>query len=280
MPLTTAVANGPISYFTSAGQQLLIPVTAFGFDASGQLQLVDPALPYSEALSWLEHLHETGYIKQGEAPAPSLAMVISAADPGAWGNQIQVEITAGTTTFDLEVTATTSYTNVSLQTLIAELGTETQPGTRPGLVRFRNADLAAIELPAAATASLASGTDATPVPASAITSGQIKRASDSSTVAFELVARKPGSGGNDIDVTISDVSTEDETFSLQAVWHAEATGLDPSSPSILDTIHDAFGYVISVAAPPSDELGVPATRTFHLTGGTDASKASASPMKK
>lgn len=278
MSLTTAVAYGPISYLTSIGQQLLIPVTAFGFDANGQIQLVDPASPYSVALSWLNHLRETGYIRPGKVPAPSLAMMLRAADPGAWGNQIKIEATAAGEAFDLEVTATTTYTNVSLETLVEQLGTETRPGIKPGLVRFRDADLGTLVLPAPlAGASLGGGDDAIPVPAAATTGTQIRK-NDEDVFAFQLVARKPGLGGNSIDIDIENVVSAEGTFSLKAVWNVKQMGLNPSTPDILTTINNAFGYAISVAAPPGGELGVPQTSTFYLTGGTDATKASASPI--
>ncbi|TKC95810.1 hypothetical protein [Polyangium fumosum] len=204
-------------------------------------------------------------------------MVIRAADPGAWGNQIQIKVTAAEETFDLEVTATMTYTNVLRETLLDELGTETRPGSKPGLVRFRDADLPLVLPAALAGASLAGGTNATPVPAAATSGTQIRKYGED-VAAFQLVARKPGSRGNDIDIVIENVVSADGTFSLKAVWNVKLTALNPTTVGILTTINDAFGYVVSVAAPVGGSLGIPQTSTFNLTGGTDATKASASPI--
>lgn len=282
MSLTSAVANGPIAFLKSDGGQLLIPVTALGFDASGDLQLIDPDSAYAVALDWLKHLRDLGFIRPGATPAPSLAMVIQAADPGAWGNEIQIKVTAAGANFDLEITATTRYTAVTLGAVAGLLGTETLPGSNPGLVRFRDADLPLL-LPAAATdVSLTGGVNATPVATPASTD-QILRQDGDPGPAFQLAARKPGAGGNSIKVSISDVQPDagnpaNSTFTLQAAWKVTATGLNPTSLTLVDTINASFGYVVSVAPPPGGSLGAPQAGTFKLSGGADAKKASARPI--
>lgn len=274
--LTAAIAFGPIAYVGQGPQyvQYLIPVPAFGFNATGTIEFV-PNAPYpSQALPWLEQLRQWGYIRPSTKPARTLAMVIDAADPGVLGNHITITFTNSGSTFDMKVESTATYSN-TLSALKGLLGTETLPGTQPGLVRFRDEDVAlSLPLPEAITDAVldVGGTDSAPVPTPATTGDKIKKAGDSSQTAFQLVARKPGTGGRHIKVTISEAQS---VVTLSVTWIHEKTGLDANA---LGTINTEFGYMISVSAPPGQTFAAPDAGTVLLAEGTDAAKASARPV--
>ena len=279
--LTAAIAFGPINYVVPGGQQYLIPVAAFGFNAASQIEFVEGgAAPYpSGALLWLEQLRQWGYIRPSTKPAKALAMVIEAADPGVLSNHIEVTFSKSGNLLNMKVESTATYSGTVAE-LKALLGTETQPGTQPGLVRFRDQDLSTtpplLPLPEPIiNAPFTGGVNGEVLPVPSTTVDRIKKASDPLEVAFRLVARKPGSGGDHITITISAAQSV-VTFSVK--WTHQPPAFDLSAPDILTAINTQFGYMISVSAPPGQTFAEPDVGTILLAGGTDAAKASARPV--
>jgi len=270
MPLTIAVANGPIEYLSPTGQQLFIPVSAFAYDETNQLVLVQPGTDYDVALPYLRELSRRGVIRRGVAPAPRPAMVITAVDSGLRGNDIEVNVSAAGSNLQFQVIAKTKHTGLTAADLLLALGTPKRIGSNPGLVRFRDQELNAGELaePAAKddiTFSAGGAEDPSH-------SGWISK-KDLSGNAFRLYARRLGAGGDKITAIIS--YDADEVLTLEATWCHTKT-LNPGTITLAD--FEEFEYVIKVSAPASGPLSAPQIGTFKLSGGADATNAVASPL--
>src|SRR5260370_16336642 len=147
----TAVAptgNGPLEFTDSNGRQVSIPLTAFSFDAIGNLvvnanwKAIASAPPASALLAYMR---AQGLIAPAPAPSPKPAAIIKAVGPGAAGNNIAIlieNIAANPdptkTTFDIVVTETEDYTGLTAATIKSVLGTATTAGSQPGLPHVKS----------------------------------------------------------------------------------------------------------------------------------------------
>ena len=270
MPEAVALGNGPVAFTTQDGHQLLIPLSALSFDASGTLTVSNwpPYTTYkSQVDAWLNYLVASGELTPGAAPPPKPAILIQAADPGAAGNYIQVVISNVTqTTFDATLTETDTYVGLSYDQaspsfIKTVLGTETTSGTKPGLVHILAADTPTTPKAGsyALTGGGASAKSAKPV------------AGDPSGTAFNVEAKKVGKDGDNTTVTIANVDGTAKTFTLSAVWTSSVTGIQVTD---LPAKLAGSGYEITVNNPASG-YALPAAGPIQLSGGADAAAAQA-----
>jgi hypothetical protein len=285
MPNATVVGSGPVTFTTTDGQQLSIPLSLLYFDSSNILK-ADRWPLYTkykaEVDPWLHYLVTEGELTPGTTAAPLPAILIHAADPGQAGNNIQVTFSNITpdpsdptnptkTTFDAIVVETDAYSSLSFDPaspnfIKTVLGTQTTiTGSQPGLVHVFDADHPS--QPKAGIYQLTGGTSASK------STSTIN--SDPTGTAFNLEAKKNGMDGDKTSVTISNVDAVGKTFSLVAVWSSQPiTGSKLADlPGKLAQSASSAGYEISVTAPASG-FAIPATGVVGLTGGADPRTAS------
>jgi hypothetical protein len=278
MPQVAVVGSGPVGLTTSDGQQLSIPLTELYFDG-GQIK-ADQWPLYTKHKAdvdpWLNYLAKAGELSPGAQAKPNPAMLISAADPGASGNNIQITFSNITpdpadptnpakTTFDAVVVETNTYASLSFDHASANfiktiLGTGTTAGSQAGLVHVLDADNPTQPKPGMYPLS-GGGTAAKSV---APVDG------DPTGTAFHLEAKKVGGDGDKTRVTISNVDAGGNTFSLQAVWSSQPiTGIKLADlPGKLAQ----SGYEIGVQAPAGG-FAIPAAGVVGLVGGAGAQSA-------
>ncbi len=271
-----AVANGPIA-FTDAikGEFVLVPITALKFTAG----VIDASswpsyATYQAQLDpWLKYLARIGAITPGKANAPQPAMLIEAVAEGLPGNGVKVEFSnitvvdpndSAQTTFDAKITEKQEYPGLKPDTVKSVIGTEVQRGTQPGLVTILDADTPV--LPAAGVYPLAGGGDG------AKSKTDINKSSGAGK-AFTIEARSDGLAGDTIQVTITDVDTIANTFTLKTAYEQSITGLKIGD--LPQKLAGAPGkeFVIKVSQPAGGSFGVPAPGLAALTGGAEKADA-------
>ena len=270
MAAIAPTGNGPFEFTDSNGRQVSVPLTAFRFDAAGNL-VVNPAwqtiVGGAPASALLAYYRAQGLIEPAPAASPVPAAVIRAVDLGAAGNNIAITIEYITadpdpnkTTFDIAVDESEIYTGLTMATIQQVLGTETAPGSQPGLVVVK-------------TVQNPSGTPAT-LPKTALGGGGARASLDipdaGSKTVFTLEARDPGTDGKLIQVS---VTPSGATFGLTAEWKKSSTGL--TSPTLQTRVASDLSYEITAAPPVGGLFSVPAAATTQLTGGTPNIRASA-----
>jgi hypothetical protein len=268
MASSPAVANGPISFTDKNACQASLPLSDVYFEgnkikAKGAIYTTNKTL--LDLL--LAHLAKVGAIVAGSAPAAQPVMVIKAKNPGSNGNWIQVQFkdfdnsTASAPKFNVMVTETDTYSELTPGTAQKVLGSATAGGTCPGLVVVPGAAPAATALPKAGTYALA-GAGA----AQAATVDIPLNAGGGN--AFTLQAKAVGEDGALTSVEIKDVDATASTFTLVASWKKET-----STKIGAGDVGTTFSYEIVVSAPEGGALGAPAAATVTLSGGADAAAA-------
>jgi hypothetical protein len=275
MATRTALGSAPIGFIDpSNGTQVLIPLSALSFDASGNLQVNSKYSQAAQLKKWLQYLVAQGEITPAPAPPPQAAMVVKAADAGVAGNNIRFEVTdvqpnaltpndPTTDLFTVKVTETETYPGLTPATIKAVLGTETTTGSQPGLVHVLDADTPTLPKPLAATP-LASG--------DASTKASYAVGADPTGIAFNLQARKLGAAGNKIlvSISVSKADPNNPTFTLTCMWTNSAAGVTAAT---FQTAMQAMSYEIAVAPPSEGQYLVPAAGVVMLTGGADTAAA-------
>lgn len=286
MSKTTVVGSAPISFTTSEGKALSIPLSALSFidskiqiDKSEELSAIDKA----ELESWLKYLVKIETIKQGEKSAPNPAIAIKAIDTGEIGNSIQIEfnnfisdptapLERNKSTFDAvvryEKNHTLSYDPVSETFIKKVLGTEITGGMQPGLVHIKDADTPDNIKPKAAIYKLVGGTDSqkSSIPIDKDPSG---------TNAFKLEVLKDGADGDFTTVTISNVSENTKTFMLTVGWEKTVSGINSTN---LEAEFKNFSYLIKISKPRNAEnveidYAIPDSGVLILNGGAEKKDA-------
>jgi hypothetical protein len=198
--------------------------------------------------------------------AADAAMVVTAAEAGAAGNHITVDIAvhpgreAAGSTFDMTVTETSSYTGLTMATVESVLGSDTVRGKSPGLVRVQHVDPAQAP-PPSGTHQLAG--------AKPTSTASVKVTPPGKETGLTFVARKSGPDGALTSVQISSDQAKGH-FDLQATWTKTVKGATAASAA-KDLA--ALGYAVTVAPPAGGAFAVPpATQDspIHLSGGADA----------
>jgi hypothetical protein len=260
MTQTAAVGDGPVVFFTKAGQQVSIPLSAIYFEG-GAVKTTLTGLDDLDA--WLKHL-----VKQGRlAPKPidfaGDAMIVTAAEDGTAGNRITVlvEATSDKTKVDVTVTSIDVYEGLTLASLQATLGTSTVNGSRPGLVRLR---------PGATADPIEHAADPSS-PQGTVPSWEAQSAT--TTPAFIVEARRPNTDPAAVAVVITKVEgvASAKTFTLTATWSVKVRGVTATTvPALVTAV--AFAVVID---PPTGGGGykLPRVGTVTLGGGAEAALA-------
>lgn len=274
--MTAVNALGPIT-FNAEGRQYEIPLSQLFFD-HGALKAdrwddyatapVDG--PFQKAVNaWLGYLVQAEVITPAKGSAPQPAMLITAKDPGAAGNDISLSISSvtekpagsGTFVFDAAVKETDVHKGLTAANVIARLGGAAGGGSEPGLVFVSSPSAFA---PRAGTYALGGTPDArADIPKSGVTGPPPPLAP--ADVAFTLQAKATGAEGAFTSVTIVSPGTGGD-FDLTATWSNTASAVAPSA------LQSKFPYEIVVAPPPGQTAtSAPAAGTYKLTGGSNAS---------
>ncbi len=295
MSIVLVRGSGPVSYTDSSGRQWVIPLSALRFDdgsidATRWTDLATLATDDQSAVTgWLNYLAEISSLKPGSLPKEP-AMIIKAADPGAAGNTIQVTFSNITpdpsapddrdlTTFTVTITETNTYERLSIDSeapnyfaTVLGMGTDDNPGTRPGLVHVQDSSIptTGAVLPAANSTILHLAIDGASKAFKAVNALDPTLAR-----AFILEAKKSGNAGTLTTFTISTVNEENGTFNLEAVWTCEIESITPRGlPDALNEDNNA-SYEILVEAPDTG-FDVPVAGTILLRGGEDRQAAKVS----
>jgi hypothetical protein len=279
---TPAAGNGPFEFTDNHGRQVSIPLTAFTF-TTGQVQpTVDPSwaavVTASPAAELLAYALKNKLIKPATPPAAAAAIMVKAADTGAAGNNITVQISAlapdpdpSKTTFTITVTESQQYSALTAATIASVLGTcdasanPVTAGSSPGLVRVLANSVDTTASPSATTGMLSGD------PATLEVDGP-----GSPAAAFTLVA-KSGAGGSHIQITVTPIVTSPQplgpqAFDLAVNWQQSVPGMTLGTIAAL--VASALGYEITVGTPASGAFSVPAASTVRLSGGGPGVRAS------
>jgi hypothetical protein len=275
-----AVGNGPVAYFTDAGQRVLFPLSAIYFDGDD----VKARTTTTDSLTkWLKYLVAQGRLAPSAAPPPVGALVLTAAAPGTAGNKVVVKVApnnANPTQVDITTTETNTYTGVTLADLPTVLGSSGDPGEGPGLVRFKpSTDPGPPPDPAAMTA--VPVPPETPPVAGALPSWEIKGPTPTSaTTSFTLEARGEGSDTGTMTIKVTDVkgSAGAKTFTLHVEWTSTITidKADDLSVSIseLTSKPRLLAFAVRISEPAGGGgYKLPRPGTVALHGGADPADA-------
>ena len=274
---TLAICSGPIEFTDpDTGEMTVVPVGALTYDTTGTLVIASPYTAPPALGDWLHYLAQAGQVRPAAAAPPPPAMTVSAASPGAQGNNVQISISITTknadptlAVFKVTVTETDTYANLTLATIKNILGSTSKPGARPGLVHLLDADTPTTPAVMTTATALAGGTGAKaallPIPG------------DPSGTAFTLEAKAKGADGGLVKVAIPTVDKTDPAkpvFTLTATWTKPITGV--TIATIAAQMAD-LGYVVSVSPPSAGVYSLPSDNggaVYQLSGGVDGSSPS------
>lgn len=198
-------------------------------------------------------------------------MTIFAANPGAPGNNITVEISnlqlaSSPPAFDLTVTEIDTYTGLTVASgdtgIEAVIGDE-EGGPNDGLAHILTGSVNTQILPADnQTVAFTGGA------AGAIAMANVMDVTGQN-LAFTLAARNPGVDGNLTMATIFnlDSSAEPATFDLTVAWQKRIQSV--TMAALFPTIQNCFGYEIVAVPPTTAPPAFPVTGITQLSGGTE-----------
>jgi hypothetical protein len=266
------VLGGAPVAFTADGNQREIPLSQLYFDSNGNINATSWPL-YSTYQSivdpWLAYLVGQKLLTPGAVPAAKPALAISAREGGAAGNAVSVTFAnpmpnadPKAATVDITVSAIQNWSLLRAENLESILGTGPGTGSQPGLVFLKPPAPNAGTMPRAGTV------------AAAGTPPELAIKKQGSGTAFTL---KPLFDGPDpadaalLTVTVKDVDTTNNSFSLVANWTKSKTGV--SLQDLLDPPHNPFAYLVNFAAPSGGLIGPPNAGTITLQGGADSRTA-------
>lgn len=261
------VGSGPVEFMDESGQQILIPLSDLSFDANGNPVASDWPLyvKHKDAVdALLNYLLRSGSLTPAPQPAPTAAMVVTAKNKGAGGNNIQLTVSNSGSTdpnddtrFDSSVSETDTWIGLTKDTVEQTVGTAANGGALVFITKN-----SAKGRPKNGNYQMA---NAAPFKVSVLQA-------DNATEAFEVQARNPADAeAGRTTVIVSGVSNDpnDPSFTLSAVWRKDASKVHAAD------LNGQFGYEIAVDAPPGGALGVPANGTTALRGGAEAQPATA-----
>jgi len=261
------LTSGPIGFTDSrSGGQLSIPGSAIYFDNTGAVKADQWPLYVANQViidAWLPYLAQRGVILPAPTAPSAPAMVIKAKAPGSSGNFIQIGFSnirpdpnhSGVDIFDVTVTETNTYTLLTPSTIKEILGTAPSTGKQPGLVYVSSAGDP--KLPKAGEYTLSGDPATRDIDKNAGTDA-----------AFTVNAKSSGDDGARTKVTIKDVDSNANTFTLVATWTKTVEGIE------VKVVEINFAYELTVSPPEgSTTLAVPAPGTITLSGGADTTSA-------
>ncbi len=197
--------------------------------------------------------------------ASNPTMLVEAANPGAAGDNITVQISnlqlnATPATFDLTVTQTDTYLGVSSATASSEIGAQ-------------GGSLASVQSSAGAgvpldnqTVQFTGGQDPSGGGAGSTAEANVMDSSNQKKV-FTLQARGPGADGNATWAAVSNVNPSVGTFDLTVGWQKTLTGLSMST--LFQSIAAGMAYEITATAPVTVAPTYPSEGVTPLSGGLD-----------
>lgn len=257
-----AISRGPIFVFTGKSTWVNVPISAVSFD--GATIEIDSAFPDADdanVKAWLAYLAAVGSIWAGAAPSPPPvvpAIAITAAARGSTGNGVRVEIAypaPSGQSYAVTATKTDTFTGLTLGTARQALD------NKRGLVVIEST----------------AGNDKLPadLPATAVgPGGKLTLLDELSKPVFVLATQ--GATADDLRVTVAVTrGPEPGTFGLVAQWTKQVTvDGSASADAQLDALK-GLAYVAAFAAPAGAALGRPQAGAFQLSGGEDATRATA-----
>jgi len=274
-----AIADGPIVFTDiNTGRLVTIPVNAITFD-SGKINVDGNSWPdyltYKSVVDpWLKYLAENGRVVAGKAAPPQPAIILKAVALGSSGNDISVEFSnitevdphdASKTTFDAMIREKHEYTGLQPSTVQTVLGTDSVPGSQPGLVVIPAADTPL--LPKEGTYQLKAGSDMV-----AAKRDVNQKASGATVKAFTLQAYALGTSGNMIKATVLNVDETANTFTLRVEYQESITGIKLSDLPLKLAGASGKEFIITASPPPSN-YAVPAPGVVKLSGGAESQNA-------
>lgn len=262
-----AIGDGPITFFTTQGQQITYPLSAITFEAGVPTVTPAPAAEDADALAaWLASLVKQGRLRPQPAEPPGEAMIVTATEAGLAGNRITVKVTPAASgdrsKVDVAITAIDRYEGMTLASLEETLGTSSASGERPGLVRVKS--VGALD-PVEGAAAPASPQTTPP--------SWIVESETPATPAFTVEARRTGTDPARVTVAITDLdaSATPATFTLTATWLVEAKDVTASSLPALAT---AAAFAVEITpSPPTGSYKLPMQGTVSLEGGAEVKPA-------
>lgn len=269
MPERPVATTNPLSFTTANGNHLMIPTSAMYFDGDGKLQadrwpLYTANKTAVDAL--LGRLRESGALQAGPEPAVKPALKATAVTKGASGVVLELEFsnvteddtTPASSTTDVKVTETNTYSAIEVGKLVETLGSTAGTGLRPGLVLVSSAGAAT--LPKDGVYTLAAPGAGQPVEA------DIDDEPGTGT-AFTLRARAVDPAGAVTTAEVQSADADNQTFTLIVTWTRTVTA------TAVSALAAAFANVVTIE-PPDGGYRAPAAGKVYLVGGSDAASVS------
>lgn len=248
-----AVGNAPVAFVTDDGQQLIIPMSAIEYDANNTPTTSFVTEPKLNA--WLALLHQRGLLSLEDAPPPLPALVLRAASPGGWGNNITVKIEASATAGAVDVTAglMEMYQSLKADEAMVQIPALVVAQERRGLVNVEDRD---------------TGNPVPQTPAPDASADPPEWPLDNGAGGTALTLRGAyGIAAADTTVEVLDVAGD--TFALKVTWEHKVTGVKVADlPGALDPLK----VVVEVKEPASG-FALPSPANSSLAGGEGPSIA-------
>jgi hypothetical protein len=259
-----ALATGPISFLDANSAQREIPLSSIYFDANGPnasiwLDVGSNSSNTALVNALLAQLAAQNLLTPGTQTTPIPALAITATEPGATGNVIQVTISnvsTSTGTMSMLVTATEVYPGLTTATIADALGTST--ATANGLVYLQSND----NQPPAAVNNQ---------PLGAALTYTVMQAANAADPAFVLAATDTTDAADaaNISITVAPDPLPATTFTLTVSW---SKAVNDVTLSTLKTANP-FGLLVTFNVPTDGPLPGPGTVTLQGGAGATSSPA-------
>jgi hypothetical protein len=257
-----ALATGPISFLDANSAQQEIPLSSIYFDANGPnasmwLSLGSNSNNGALVNALLAQLAAQNLLTPGTQTTPTPALAITATEPGATGNVIQVTISnvsASAGTMSMLVTATEVYPGLTTATIADALGTTV--ATANGLVYLQSNN----NQPPAAVNNQSLG---------AALTYTVLQAANATDTAFVVAATDAGDAADaaNISISVAPDPLPATTFTLTASWNKAVNDV---TLSMLKTANP-FALLVTFTVPADGPLPGPGTVT--LQGGAGATSS-------
>lgn len=265
MPERPIASTNPLSFSTTNGNHLMIPVSALYFDDAGNLKADRWPLYTANQTTvdaFLGRLRAAGALQAGPEPPVKPALKATAVTKGASGVVVEIEfsnVTANTatpasSTADVTVTETNTFTAIEVGKLVDTMGSTASNGSRPGLVFVSSAGVPT--LPKDGTYAFAAPAAGQPVEAN------IDEEPGPGT-AFTLKARAVDPAGAVTEATVSSSDAATQTFTLIVTWTRSVAA------TAISALAAEFANVVTIEAPDGG-YRAPTPGKVTLVGGSDA----------
>jgi len=269
-----AFSTGPISFTTTLGQQVFIPLPDLYYDTSGTTLRTDryPASThpeYAQLAPYLSRLMASGALFAGPESSAKPAFKATALTVGSTGLLITIAIskvmpdnvTPANSLADFTVTETETFTGLTKDTLIPTLGSS---GNTASILFVSSAGP---KMPDTGSTVILTTTAGNPWTA------DIKQ-KDGTTIAFSLTSRGKSDASDatatKVTATISAVTAT--TFTLTVSYTKTITAQSITAQST------SFSMILTIVpVPPAGSFLAPAEGTITLVGGSDGLSIATTP---